>query len=204
MQQLRVEFQPKGIASSKSPRWEHKLEVSKTQQEEQGMRGSGGGGKGWRSGQEPGHARSCPLLQSVVQGPAASASPESLLKMTPTRYFLSSTAMGLSHFRWHTSASGKDHCSTSPLQRVVAVWHKESDIWDFPEVPFKGHPLLLSAVWNTSLKANSPASTLYYEMPSRMEATQGQTINEEPVSLTLWQAWPALSWLPLKVLNIRT
>lgn len=44
MQQLRVEFQPKGIASSKSPRWEHKLEVSKTQQEEQGMRGSGGGG----------------------------------------------------------------------------------------------------------------------------------------------------------------
>lgn len=36
---MRAEFQPERTASSKSPRQEHRLEVVKTQQEAQGMKG---------------------------------------------------------------------------------------------------------------------------------------------------------------------
>lgn len=99
------------------------------------------------------------------------------VKNNPQSLCLFFSAIGLSDFRQHTCAPNKDLFSKSPLQRVVALWHEGSDICDFSEVSLKEHPFLLSAVWNTSLKAPSPAATLYHEMPLIMEATRGQTIN---------------------------
>lgn len=157
------------IASSKSSRGECKLEVFKTQQEAQGVWDRR---RGWRSRQGPGQA-----TQSVVHGPAASASPGSVWKITPNLHFSSFTVIGPSDFRWHASASYEDHLSKSPLQVVVAMWHKGSNICDFSEVSPKGHPFLPPAVWNISLKATSPAAVWYHERSLRMEATQSQTIN---------------------------
>lgn len=88
-------------ASSKSPWWEHKLEVVKPHQEAQEVTGRE---RGHRLEKQAG-PRSSKVMSlntpSVVQGPAVSASPESLLKITPNLYFSSFTAIRLSGFRQH-------------------------------------------------------------------------------------------------------
>lgn len=49
------------------------------------------------------------------------------------------------------------------------MWHKGNNICDFPEVFLKGHPFLLPAIWNTSLKPTSPAAILYHIKPTIQE-----------------------------------
>lgn len=157
------------------------------------------GGKETRLQKQPG-ARSCKIMslatQSMVLGSAASASPETLFKL-PQYSFPFFYGHRTIKFQVANTCLQKNHFSNSLLQIVVAMWHKGSDIYDFSEVSLKVHPFLLPPVWNTNLKPPSLAATLSQEISLSMEATQGKTIRQRSVSLTLWMTTPALSNLPV-------
>lgn len=110
-------------------------------------------------------------------GPVASASPGSLLKMTPNLNFPSYTIKDYqisdgTHLPPIKITSANLPCRQLWLCDIKGVISVTSG-----SVP-KG--LASPAVWNTNSKAPSPAAILDHEMPLRMEATQGQIATESP------------------------